>query len=343
MKILLSGLLMILSVRSVLAGEEVKEGKVFVKTEPAGAAIFVTVRDGEKTDLKDTGKKTAALVMLPQGRQTVVLRLDGYEDATLEIGVDPAAIAKPDAVKLARKTVSVDIIFEDGWAVCDASKKQLLDAKGKPGTTPCTLELPSGAYEIVLVKDGFADIKQKVEIKTAGQSVEITGKPVKSSGKPTPITVAGRTADRIVVWNTHGIPGDRGTAEFDIILLNEGKKVHEEKGIKPPWRPSGDNPSKVIFVPPVTFDTVRIEITKWHKNGAGLSEVEVWNKTENLALKGTATASGVWDENEPASAAIDGNTKEEQAKKGYTFWILPNASTGWIEITLPKAAKEKKP
>jgi len=160
------------------------DGKVFVKSEPVGAAIVFITPDGGKLD---TGKVTPALVQLPVGRQSLELTLKAHKTATLAVEVDGKAIAKPDVVKMEPLTVPVDIIFEDGWTVFVDGKPAKGSGTGKV-ETPCTVELPLGRHDLGLAKDGFMDVRQQVEaveggVKSAGgmptNSVEIKARPNK--------------------------------------------------------------------------------------------------------------------------------------------------------------------
>ena len=162
------------------------DGKAFIKSEPAGAAIVLVNADGGKLD---TGKVTPALVQLPVGKQSLELTLKGHKPATLAVEVDGKAIAKPDAATLEPLTVPVDVIFEDGWTVFVDGKPAKASGAGK-AETPCTVELPIGNHELGLAKDGFMDIKQRMTVAEDGvkqpsgiaaSSVEIKAKPVKGT------------------------------------------------------------------------------------------------------------------------------------------------------------------
>lgn len=140
------------------------DGKVFVKSEPPGAAILLVAADGRKLD---TGKLTPALVQIPVGNQTLELSLKTYKPAPLRIDVDGVSIGKSDVIKLNPITVPVGILFDEGWRVfVDGSAAR--PSKSGTADTPCTVELPLGNHEIALAKMGFLDIRQRVEIVDAG-------------------------------------------------------------------------------------------------------------------------------------------------------------------------------
>ena len=154
-----------------------KAGKVFIKTDPPGADIYIAQSDTEAP----MGKKTPALVDAPSGSQTFLLRLAGYSEKALNVEVTDA-ILKPDLVTLERQTISTDIIFaEEGWSVF-IDKQPATDSAGKPATTPCTINLLSGKHELVLAKEGFVDIAQKIEVMEKKTSVKIEGRVTKGAG-----------------------------------------------------------------------------------------------------------------------------------------------------------------
>lgn len=155
------------------------DGRAFIKSEPAGAAIVLVNADGKI----DTGKVTPSLVQLPVGRQTLELTLRGRKPTTLAVEVDGKAIAKPDIATLNPLTVPIDIVFEDGWFVFVDGKRAKV--AGKKEETPCTAELPLGGHELGLAKEGFLDVKCRVTISESGakqpsgmsNSIEIKDKP----------------------------------------------------------------------------------------------------------------------------------------------------------------------
>ena len=191
------------------------DGKVFVKSEPVDAAIILITADGGKMD---TGKKTPSLIQLPVGRQTLELTHKGYKSFALIVEVDGKAIAKPDAAKLEPLTVPVDITFEEGWTVFVDGKPAKAVGTGK-AETPCTVELPLGGHELGLGKDGFLDLKQRVDVVEGGvkagqgmpqAQVEIKAKPSKGISLLASIV-------SILIENSPGI-----TIDF----LAQGKNAH---------------------------------------------------------------------------------------------------------------------
>lgn len=183
---------------SIFAGESA-DGRAFIKSDPVGATIIL-VANGEK---KDTGKVTPALIQLPIGKQSLELTLKGRKTATLAVEVDGKAIAKPETATLDPLTIPIDILFEDGWQVFVDGKSTKAVGTGKP-ETPCTIELQFGVHEIGLGKDGFLDIKQRVDVieggiktgETVQAQIEIKTKPSKGTSMLTrsaPAVVANKT------------------------------------------------------------------------------------------------------------------------------------------------------
>lgn len=170
-----------------------EDGKVFIKTEPAGADVALVVDGAQKA----LDKKTAALVQVPQGQQSFILTLAGYKPAMLKVDVKGTGITKPDIVALEKLTVETDIVFDEGWAVY-IDKQPAKDKDSKPAITPCTLNLAAGSREITLVKDGFADIIQKAEIKENG-AVEIKGKALKGVSALTKKEIAKPSTPSVIV------------------------------------------------------------------------------------------------------------------------------------------------
>lgn len=160
-----------------------EDGKVFLKSDPAGAEVFLVETDAEqKITMKSLDKKTATLLQLPQGKQKLLLKLVGYKDATVEVDVAGTAILKPDVIKLEKPTVDVDLIFEDGWTVF-IDKQSAKDKTGKLAVTPCTISLPCGTLDVTLSKNGFEDIKQKLTVDKS-TAITIVGKPKKDPKAP---------------------------------------------------------------------------------------------------------------------------------------------------------------
>ncbi|MCY3022861.1 MAG: PEGA domain-containing protein [Planctomycetota bacterium] len=229
------------------------DGKAFIQSEPAEALIIFLDADGSKT----AGKKTPALVQLPKGRQTVQLTLKGFKPATLCIDITDQ-IAKPEKVVLELPTVSVDVLFEDGWTIfVDGKVAKVGDAK--PAVTPGTVMLPLGRHDVGLAKNGFVDIRQRVEVTDAGvrigQEPPSTTLQIKSAAtkgvsqlllkaaaeqKAAEDAIKDRVSGRYV-----GINVAWGVGNHDVILRRDGTLVKDHR-IGGKWESDG-NTLKMIW------------------------------------------------------------------------------------------------
>lgn len=148
------------------------------------------------------------------------------------------------------------------------------------------------------------------------------------------------TADRIVIWNQHNnVSNDRGTRTLNVALLLKGKTVWRQSRLAIEWKANQDI-SLTIQLPTILFDRVRVEVVEWHGIGGGLSEIEVFAGTQNIAKGGAVTASGYVRSTVPGTQDLfqpafltDGTTTSGASYKGY--WCLPNNTAGWAEIELP--------
>ena len=69
------------------------EETVFVRSDPAGASVYIDVQK------KEAGK-TPFIVEVPKGRHRLNLRLEGYQDATIDVVVRGKVIQRPDVIHL---------------------------------------------------------------------------------------------------------------------------------------------------------------------------------------------------------------------------------------------------
>jgi len=141
---------------------------------------------------------------------------------------------------------------------------------------------------------------------------------------------------RIVIWNTHNaMHGDRGTLECHLVLVNGGQTVSAGK-LQLPWSAERNMPYVAILAgKPV--DEVRIEVTRWPRNGGGLAEVQIFQGRTNLATGCEVRASASFREGFTHDNLTDGITgaTEEKFSKGY--WLLPHKTKGWCSFHLDKA------
>ncbi|HEX7375941.1 MAG TPA: NPCBM/NEW2 domain-containing protein [Pirellulales bacterium] len=136
----------------------------------------------------------------------------------------------------------------------------------------------------------------------------------------------GVVADRIVVWNLQ--MKDQGTRELNVALLRDEREVWRRDAIEIAWSPETAE-SVAIEIPPLRFDRVRVEITKWEQVRGGLAEIEVFQGDRNLA-RGCPTTGARWTSEWGTVKLTDGNTTSSH--DGY--WLLHDTTSGWAEIDL---------
>jgi hypothetical protein len=149
----------------------------------------------------------------------------------------------------------------------------------------------------------------------------------------------GRQTSRIVIWNTHNSRfNTSGTLQCNVVLLQGNRPVRRFDKIALPWERNEDT-FAVVNVPSIQFDTVRVEIIKWHGYAGGLAEIEIWQDGKNVALHRPTRASGAVDRQTTSARVTDGITSSVAYKDGY--WLLPDNKAGWIEISLARPAYQK--
>ncbi|HEY3319908.1 MAG TPA: PEGA domain-containing protein [Planctomycetota bacterium] len=323
------------------------DGKAFIKSEPAGAAIILVNADGGKMD---TGKATPALVQLPVGRQSLELTLKGRKPAIFTVEVDGKTIAKPDAATMEPLTIPVDVIFDEGWTVFVDGKCTYIADMTK-AETPCTVSLPLGTHELGLGKEGFLDIKQRIEIldgglKTSGMptnTLTITNRPSKgTSGLVKAVRSGEPSSKKIVIWNSHNARYVNGGAHQISLTLYSGEKAVFKKDAEIEWSATKDCSLAIPVDNEPPFDRVRVTITKWEREHPSLSEIEVLINGKNMALGKAVKCSGSHQNGEHRDSwknINDGITSSNRQAVGY--WLAPPFSEAWIEIDLTKSAEEK--
>jgi hypothetical protein len=165
-------------------------GSVAITSEPPGANVYL--------DNMIRGISPVTIDAVPNGRHTVLLRLDGYEDYTREIRVTADA-PQVNAVLVSRATPATTRATPSAGPTATAGNVPVttlpattgslsvttspagalvyIDGQMK-GVTPATIPgLTPGIHTIRLIQDGYQDFETTTEI-TAGTTSEfITGLP----------------------------------------------------------------------------------------------------------------------------------------------------------------------
>lgn len=136
----------------------------------------------------------------------------------------------------------------------------------------------------------------------------------------------GVIGERIVLWNLQR--EDQGTRELNVSLLRNESEIWRRDSIEIPWSPEISEKA-AIEIPPLRFDRVRVEITKWEKTRGGLAEVEVLQGDRNLA-HGCPVTGMYWSPQWAVSKLTDGDTTSSHDG----FWLLHEYTAGWAEIDL---------
>lgn len=202
------------------------EGRIYVTSDPEGASIIVVKTEGGNTVEHPTQATTPGMVPLEVRVEPyeLILRKEGFKEKRFSVQVAKAAILKPEIQKLEPATRNVDILYEEaGWQVF-IDGKTVNDAEGNAAKTPCTIQLPDGAKEVQLAKEGFNDFTMRVGEE---KSLEFKGKPWKGQSKvlqsPAAI-VQSQNSDQASYVGTWEIP-KFGT----FIVTGNGKNYHLEQ------------------------------------------------------------------------------------------------------------------
>ena len=160
-KLLLIGIIVLIATRAG-AGASPPVGRVYVTSNPPGARIFV---EGDKDSrVIDTGKCTPALVSVPQGRVTFVLRRLGFSDTRHTVTVRRVMV-KVGPLPLLTPTTVVEFVCDGhfGRQVL-INRKVVLDVDGRIAVVPCCIRLKRGAYWVSLVSKNHKDMHRRLVV-----------------------------------------------------------------------------------------------------------------------------------------------------------------------------------
>lgn len=149
-------------------------------------------------------------------------------------------------------------------------------------------------------------------------------------------------AERIILRNSAtSITDERAATRCHVLLQRGGATVWQRRDLRLNYHKTLDS-FTLVDLPSLAFDTIRIEITEWYKNGGALAEVEIIHDKKNLVFGRVPTTS---DSFTPPSikyrtgpdTLTDGVIPGKGPKR--TFWFLPNKSPGWIEFSFKDLAE----
>ncbi|MFH0937755.1 MAG: hypothetical protein V1899_00490 [Planctomycetota bacterium] len=139
---------------------------------------------------------------------------------------------------------------------------------------------------------------------------------------------------KLVLWNQYNADGNNwGTLQCNISLFQGSKIIWEKKELPVKWE-SGKDCATELRLPPIAFDRIRVEITKWYSMGGGLAEIEIWKGATNIARGCLVMASSVYRERSTIQSVTDGITTSAHYGKGY--WRLSKGAAGWVEVDFTK-------
>ena len=144
------------------------------------------------------------------------------------------------------------------------------------------------------------------------------------------------------LWNQHNSGyQDRGSDNVQVQFFSGTRLVHTAGPLVMPWAEKSDEHLDIALPSKLTFDRVRIEVLSWRGAGGGLSEIQIISKGKNLLAKWKSSASESYSDTFDTSKVIDGITTSANYGKGY--WLLPDNTNGWIELTSESTAAGTKP
>ena len=149
---------------------------ISVSSEPAGASVLL--------DGKDTGKVTPAQIVVAKGSHKVVVRKQGYLEASGTLETVPGQPAQfSPTLKLTGSTENIKTVGKFGGifggaqensgrvAVRSNPKGAQVTVNGQPvkKTTPVEFFLNPGSYEITLSLTGYKPVKKVVDVEKGGK------------------------------------------------------------------------------------------------------------------------------------------------------------------------------
>jgi hypothetical protein len=171
--------------------------KIHVNTDPAGALV---IANGQTTDV------TPITLTVDPGTYTIIMRLSGYEDKSVDISV-AAGDEKTISETLTQKQVaSGKGLLVVNYTVPKYTVDAYINTQGI-GTCPVTVEMDPGLYHLVLSQSTYASAFVDVTV-IAGQTVTIEGSLQSTTQYVCPYDGQGfNTWQDMVDYTRHTYPG----------------------------------------------------------------------------------------------------------------------------------------
>lgn len=134
--------------------EAARRYRVYIKTTPPGASVYVSSKD------KGIRGTTPTRLILNRGANTIILEMPGYETATKVIQIRRrATFTFPMVKKVEQSTILVSLGSGDS-----AGTSVTVDGKGH-GALPAQVTVPPGRHVVEVTKAGHQTWRQWVEVK----------------------------------------------------------------------------------------------------------------------------------------------------------------------------------
>ncbi len=141
--------------------------------------------------------------------------------------------------------------------------------------------------------------------------------------------------DEIRWLNTHdGAYNDRAATDWSLKVSKDGVVYTE---IASGTEEFSGSPSWVIIPcdPEISYRYIRLQVDGYYNRGGGINEIEARGTLDNpgspnIALGKPATASATSNPNVCPDHVTDGSTLENILD----YWLLPNSTTGWVQVDL---------
>lgn len=147
----------------------------------------------------------------------------------------------------------------------------------------------------------------------------LPGKPDPTDSDDGPASLPPGIPHRLVIWNCHHAQyASRGSKKAHLRVFYRERKVWSKKNIVLAWEPDKAVPTEISIQVPA-FDRLELEIVEWHKNGAGLSEIEIYRGENKKLSFASVTADSTTEAKYNAKKLTDGIKNSDKVGVGY--WL----------------------